>query len=112
VQSKKDFLWVIHDKMDHFKTDLPRLQVKNKMVSRLGQLLMTLTGMIAHGHGDEPYIQYFNELLSNDHYFTIGLLLCLFHSLERKPVRQSQVLFEFELKMHSSKKFYNEVSIV
>jgi hypothetical protein len=30
------FLCVIHDKMDHSKTILPRLQVKNKMVFGLG----------------------------------------------------------------------------
>jgi len=39
MQSKEDFLCVIHDKMDHSKTTFPRLQVKNTMVSRLGQLL-------------------------------------------------------------------------
>jgi hypothetical protein len=36
VQSKEDFLFVIHDKMDHSKTSLPQLQMKNKMVSKLG----------------------------------------------------------------------------
>jgi hypothetical protein len=33
---KEDFLCVIHDKMDHSKITLPQLQVKNKMVSKLG----------------------------------------------------------------------------
>jgi hypothetical protein len=55
MQSKEDFLCVIHDKMDHSKTILPWLQVKNKMVFRLGQLLVTLTGMIVHGHGDKTF---------------------------------------------------------
>jgi len=40
--------------------------MKNKMVSGLGQLLVTLIGMIVHGHGDEAFIQYFNELWPND----------------------------------------------
>jgi len=62
VQSKKDFLCVIHDEMDHFKTVLPHLQVKNNMVFGLEQLLMTLIGMIVHGHGDEAFIQYSIEL--------------------------------------------------
>jgi hypothetical protein len=61
VQSKKKFSCVIHDKMDHSKIALPRLQVKNKMVSRLGQLSVTLTRMIVHGHGEETFIQFFNE---------------------------------------------------
>jgi hypothetical protein len=36
MQSKEDFLCVIHDKMDHSKTTLLQLQMKNKMVSKLG----------------------------------------------------------------------------
>jgi hypothetical protein len=43
VQSKEEFLCIIHDKMDHSKTTLPRLQVKNKMVVGLGQLPIMLT---------------------------------------------------------------------
>jgi len=70
--------------------------MKNKMVSRLGQLLVTLTGMIAHGHEDKAFIQYFNELWPNDLNFTIGLFSCLFRSLEKELVNESYVLFEFE----------------
>jgi hypothetical protein len=48
--------------MDHSKITNFQLQVKNIMVSKLGQLLVTLTRMIAHGHGDKAYVQYSNEL--------------------------------------------------
>jgi hypothetical protein len=41
--------------MDHSKTTLPRLQVKNKMVAGLGQLPITLIRMIVHEHGDEAF---------------------------------------------------------
>jgi hypothetical protein len=58
---KDEFLSIIHDKMDHAKIALPRLQVCNKMISKLGQLPITLMGMIVHCHGDERYAQYFNE---------------------------------------------------
>jgi hypothetical protein len=75
--------------MDQSKTTLPQFQMKNKMVSRLGQLPMTLIGMIAHGHGDKTFIQYFNELWPNNLNFTIGTLLCLFRSLEKKLVKES-----------------------
>jgi hypothetical protein len=68
-------LCIIHDKMDHSKTALPRLQVKNKMVVGLGQLPITLTEMITHGHGDDAFSQYSNELWPNDPNFTIGSLL-------------------------------------
>jgi len=48
--------------MDHFKIVLPHLQVKNNMVFGLEKLLMTLIGMIVHGHGDEAFTQYSIEL--------------------------------------------------
>jgi len=73
VQSKDEFLCVIHDKMDHAKTTLPRLQVVNKMICGLGQLPIMLIGMIVHG--DDRYVQYSNELWPNDLDFTIGSLL-------------------------------------
>jgi hypothetical protein len=65
---------IIHDKMDHAKTTFPRLQVCNKMIYGLGQLPVTLMGMIVHGHEDEKYAQYSNELWPNDPNFTIGIL--------------------------------------
>jgi hypothetical protein len=61
--------------------------MKNKMVFGLGQLQMTLIGMIVHGHGDKTFVQYSNELWFNDLNFMIGSLLCLFCSLEKKLVR-------------------------
>jgi hypothetical protein len=77
IQSKDEYLCIIHDKMDHSKTTLLKLQVKNKMVVGLGELLITFTRMIAHGHGDEAFVQYSNELWPNNLNFTIGYLLCL-----------------------------------
>jgi hypothetical protein len=58
--------------------------MKNKMVSKLWQFPITLIGMIVHGHGDEAFIQYFNELWPNDPNFMIRLLICLFHSLKKR----------------------------
>jgi hypothetical protein len=46
--------------------------------------------------GTTPLFNIFNELWPNDHNFTIGSLLCLFHNLEMELVRESRVLFEFE----------------
>jgi hypothetical protein len=42
--------------MDHFKINFPQFQMKNKMVFKLGQLPMTLIGMITYGYGDEAFI--------------------------------------------------------
>ncbi len=89
VQCKEDFLFVIHDKMDHSKTGLPQLQVKNKMVFELGQLPMTLIKMIVHVHGDKAFVQYFNEFWPNNPNFIIGSLLHLLRSLEKELVRES-----------------------
>jgi hypothetical protein len=56
IQSKEEFFCIIHNKMDHSKIALARLQVKNKMVVGLSQLPITLTKMIVHKHGDEAFI--------------------------------------------------------
>ncbi len=63
--------------MDHSKTALPRLVVKNKMVLGLRQLLITLTSMLVHGHGVEVFAQHSNQFWPNDSNFTIGSLLQL-----------------------------------
>ncbi len=97
IQSKEEFLCIIHNKMDHLKIALPRLQVKNKMVVGLGQLLIMLIGMIVHGHGDEVFAQYSNELWPNDLNFTIGSLLRLLQTLEKELVRELQRMFDHEL---------------
>ncbi len=83
--------------MDHTNTILPRLQVKNKMVVGFGQLPIMFTRMIAHGHGDETFVEYSNELWPNDLNFTIGYLLCLLRTLENELVHESQRLFDHEL---------------
>ena len=45
----KEYLSIIHDKMDKTKTSIPRLRVKSKSVvgTNLG---LSLTGMLTHGH--------------------------------------------------------------
>jgi hypothetical protein len=82
--------------MNHSKTTFLQLQMKKKMVSKLGQLQVTLTRMIIHGHGDKTFVQCFNELWPNDLNFTIRSLLCLYSSLKKELIKESQVLFEFE----------------
>ncbi len=96
IHLKEKFLCIIHDMMDHSKTAIPRLEVKNKMTARLGQLLVTLMGMIAHRHEDETYTQYSNEIWPNDPNFTIGSLLHLLKTMEKELVHESQKLFEKE----------------
>jgi hypothetical protein len=52
--------------------------------------------MIIHGHGDETFAQYFNEIWPNDPNFMIGSFLRLLPNLEKKPIRELKVLFEFK----------------
>jgi len=61
--------------MDHSNITIPRLQVKEKMVVRFGQLLITLIGMIFRMHGDE----HSNELWSNEP------ILHLLQTLKKEP---------------------------
>ncbi len=58
------------------------------------QLPVTLTCMIAHGHGDEKYVQYLNELWPNDPNFTIGSFLWFFCILEIALITKSKLLLE------------------
>jgi hypothetical protein len=67
--------------MDHAKTTFTGLQVVNKMICGLGQLHVTLIGMIAHGHCYERYAQYSNELW-------------LLRTLEKTLTCESKMLFE------------------
>jgi hypothetical protein len=94
MQSKDEFLCVIHDKMDHAKIALPKFQVTNKMIYGLRQLPITLIGMITHGHGDERHVLDFNELWLSDPNFTVMSLLRLFQTLEKAPVSKSKILLE------------------
>jgi hypothetical protein len=71
------------------------------MISRLRQLPITLTSKIAHGHGDERYVQCSNELWPNDLNFTIGYLLQLFCILEVALVAKSNPMFEEPHSIHS-----------
>jgi hypothetical protein len=64
------------------------------MIFGLGQLPITFTGMIAHGHIDERYAQYLNELWPNSPNFTIGSLLWLLRMLEIILVSELKLLFE------------------
>jgi hypothetical protein len=55
-----------------------------------------LTSLIAHGHGDETFVQYSNEFWPNDLNSTIGSLLQLLWTLEKEPINEFRILFEHE----------------
>jgi hypothetical protein len=76
------------------KNCTPKVTSGEQMICGLGQLPITLMNMIAHGHGNERYAQYSNELWPNDPNFTIGSLLWLLWTLEKTLACESKMLFE------------------
>jgi hypothetical protein len=48
--------------MDHVKIAFPWFQVANTMIFTIGQLPITLISVIAPGHNNKIYAQYFNDL--------------------------------------------------
>jgi hypothetical protein len=93
VESPSQFLYIIHDKIDHTKTTIPRMQRITKATSGLGLIPISLTGMLTHGHGDGAYAHYSTALWPADSNFTISSLCRVLRALERAPVKQSKELF-------------------
>jgi hypothetical protein len=93
-RSPLEILRIIHDDMDSRKTALPRLRVITKGSSGLGQLPMTLTGMLTHGHGDGIYADFSTDFWPRNSNFTISSLASYIRCLERPAVRNSKALFE------------------
>jgi len=62
VQNPSEFLCIIHDKMDTTKTAIPRMQRITKATAGLGQIPISCTGILTHGHGDGAYTHYSTSL--------------------------------------------------
>ena len=62
----------MHDKMDHAKTASPVFSHKSKELDSLVKLSVSVTGMIAHGHGDVRYAHYGLDIFPHDSNNTIG----------------------------------------
>ena len=88
-----EFLYIIHDKMDHTKTASPRMQRTTKATSGLGQIPISVTGMLTHGHGDGAYAHYSTAFWPGDSNFTISSICRVLRALERPPVKDSKELF-------------------
>jgi hypothetical protein len=79
--------------MDHTKTAIPRMQKITKATSGLGQIPISLLGMLTHGHSDGAYAHYSTALWSVDSNFTISFLCHVLRALEQALVKQSRELF-------------------
>ena len=83
----------MHDKMDHAKTASSMFSHKSKELDSLVKLPMSVTDMIAHGHGDVRYAHYGLDIFSHDSNYTIGSMAKLLRDLEKPPKSSSHELF-------------------
>ena len=86
-------LTIMHDKMDHAKTASPVFSHKSKQLDGLTKLLVSVTGMIAHGHGDVRYAHYGLDIFLHDSNYTVGSIARLLGDVERPPKYSSRELF-------------------
>ena len=62
----------IHNKMDHSKISSPHFSHKSKHMDSFMKLPVSVTGMIAHGHGDIRYAHYGLDIFPSDSNYTVG----------------------------------------
>ena len=84
---------IIHDKMDHSKTSSPHFSRKNKHMDSFMKLPISVTGMIAHGHGDIRYAHYGLDIFPTDSNHTVGSIAKLLRDLELPPKYSSRSYF-------------------
>ena len=58
--------------MDHTKTASHVLLYKTKQLDGLMKLLVAVTSMLAHGHGDVCYAHYGLDIFAHDANYTVG----------------------------------------
>ena len=84
---------IIHNKMDHSKTLSPHFSHKSKHMDSFMKLLVSITGMIAHGHGDVRYAHYGLDIFPSDFNHTVGSIAKLLRDLELPPKHSSCEIF-------------------
>jgi hypothetical protein len=85
---------IVHDKMDHTKTASPVFSHKTKQLDGLMKLPVSVTGMLAHGHGDVCYAHCGLDIFAHDSNYTVGSFAKLLRDLERPPKLASHRLFD------------------
>ena len=93
VDSPSEFLCIIHNKIDHTKSAISRMQRSTKATSGLGQIPISVIGMLTHGHGDRAYAHYSTAFWPRDSNFTISSIYHVLRALERPSVKDSKELF-------------------
>ena len=84
---------LIHDKMDHSKTSSPHFSHKSKHMDSFMKLPISITGMIAHSHGDVCYVYYGLDIFPSDSNHTVDSIAKLLRELELPSKHSSHELF-------------------
>ena len=77
----KEYLSIIHDKMDKTKTSIPRLRLKSKSIAGTN-LGLSLTGMLTHGHNTGGFGHFSLPFVHMGSQFTITSLAKFLRDLE------------------------------
>ena len=75
----------MHDKMDHSTTASPYLAKRSKDYDGFTKLPISMTGIFAHGHGNEKYAHFSVNVFPMDSNQTIGSIAKLLRDLENPP---------------------------
>lgn len=80
---KSKFLTIIHDNMNTRKTCILRLSTQTKATAKVGQIPMSLIGILIHGHGDGTYAHYGTALWPSDSNYFISSLCRVLRVLKK-----------------------------
>ena len=69
----------MHKKMDHSKIASLVFSHKSKELNAFMKLLMSIIGMIVHGHGDIHYAHYGLDIFLHDSNYIVGYYMAKFH---------------------------------
>ena len=78
----EECLTIMHDKMDHSKTASPVLSHKTKHLDGLMKFPISVTGILAHGHGDVRHVHYGLDIYPHDVNYTVGSFARLLRDLK------------------------------
>ena len=79
--------------MDHTKSTILQMQQSTKATFGLGQILISVTGMLTHGHDDGAYAHYSTAFKPEDSNFTISSICRVLRALEQPLVKDLKELF-------------------
>jgi hypothetical protein len=80
--------------MDHAKTASPVFSYRTKQLDGLMKLPVSVTSMLAHGHGDVRYAHYGLDIFVHNTNYTVGSFAKLLQDLERPPKSSLRRLFD------------------